>query len=77
MAIAYLLRKMPHSYAVQKRIVNEIKKRMPLFEPKSLLDYGAGVGHSGHLFLQYYPDLQNTVFLEPSTTMRKLGKHFT
>ncbi|KRX06714.1 hypothetical protein PPERSA_09116 [Pseudocohnilembus persalinus] len=77
MAIAYLLRKLPGTYAVQKRIINEIKKRLPEFQPTSFLDYGAGLGQSSHIINEYYPDLKKQILLEPSTVMRKLGKHIT
>lgn len=44
-AIAYLYKKMPYNYMVIKRILNEVKARMPKeYKPESILDYGAGLG---------------------------------
>ncbi len=43
-AIGYLLRKMPYNYMVHKRILSELKNRLPDFKPKTCLDYGAGLG---------------------------------
>ena len=43
-AIAYLHRKMPYNYFVYKRVMSEVKKRMPTFKPESVLDFGAGLG---------------------------------
>lgn len=44
-AIAYLYKKMPYNYMVIRRILNEVKLRMPpSFKPESLLDYGSGLG---------------------------------
>jgi ribosomal protein RSM22 (predicted rRNA methylase) len=36
---------MPYTYMVIKRILNEVKMRMPpSFKPESVLDYGSGLG---------------------------------
>ena len=43
-AIGYLQRKMPYTYTVYKRIFHELNMRMPNFKPKTILDYGAGLG---------------------------------
>ena len=43
-AIAYLIRKMPYHYYIFKRIIHEIHQRLPDFQPKSVLDFGAGLG---------------------------------
>lgn len=45
MAIAYLFRKFPSSFAVASRILVEIKYRLPDFKPKTFLDFGAGLGN--------------------------------
>ena len=44
-SIAYLYKKMPYNYMVIKRILNEVRQRMPKdFKPESILDYGSGLG---------------------------------
>lgn len=45
MAIAYLQRRMPHTFGVACRILTEIRYRLPDFEPKTFLDFGAGLGN--------------------------------
>jgi ribosomal protein RSM22 (predicted rRNA methylase) len=35
---------MPYNYMVHKRILTELKNRLPDFKPKTCLDYGAGLG---------------------------------
>ena len=45
MAIAYLLKKLPGTFAVACRIFVEIKYRQPDFTPKTFLDFGAGLGN--------------------------------
>ena len=51
MSIGYLYRKYLGSYAVGIRMMSELKKRLgDEFQPKYVLDYGAGLG-SGSLAL--------------------------
>jgi len=42
--VAYLLCRMPFTFYVHKRILFEISLRMPDFKPKSVLDFGSGLG---------------------------------
>jgi len=35
---------MPYHYFVYRRLINEVKERLPNFKPESMLDYGAGLG---------------------------------
>ena len=41
-SVAYLAHSYPNNYAVNFRILYEVKKRCPDFSPKTMLDYGAG-----------------------------------
>jgi len=43
-ALAYLQRKVPHTFGVASRILTELRYRLPEFEPKTFLDFGAGLG---------------------------------
>jgi hypothetical protein len=40
--VCNLLRKAPGSFAIGVKILAEIKRRFPLFKPKTHLDFGAG-----------------------------------
>ncbi len=73
-AVAYLFKKMPYHYGVFMRILEEIKVRKPDFKPESMLDYGAGLGSGVWAGAEVFPDLQRIGAVEPSTSMRKLGK---
>lgn len=44
MALAYMVKKMPHTFGVAARIFSEVRYRLPDFEPKNFLDFGAGLG---------------------------------
>ena len=70
---------MPYNYSVYKRILSEIKNRMPEFKPVTCLDYGAGLGSGMWAACHIYEDssLQKVAAVEPNVNMRKLGKFLT
>ncbi|KAL4427502.1 hypothetical protein ABPG74_015205 [Tetrahymena malaccensis] len=76
-AVAYLLRKAPHTFSVACRILTEVRYRMPNFNPQTFLDFGAGLGSGSLAFQDIFPECKNIVACEPSKNMRKLGKHMT
>lgn len=43
-ALAYALSRLPGCYAASLRIFRELSVRLPDFQPKTLLDFGAGPG---------------------------------
>jgi ribosomal protein RSM22 (predicted rRNA methylase) len=69
---------MPYNYKVFKRVLDEVKMRVPNFKPESLLDYGAGLGSGLWAGSEVFKgDLQRIAAVEPNTNMRKLGKFLT
>ncbi|XP_037313415.2 methyltransferase-like protein 17, mitochondrial [Pungitius pungitius] len=44
LAVVYMAARLAGGYAAVRRAMNEIKKRDPSFAPKSLLDFGSGLG---------------------------------
>uniref|UniRef100_A0AAQ4QCL1 Ribosome assembly protein METTL17, mitochondrial n=1 Tax=Gasterosteus aculeatus aculeatus TaxID=481459 RepID=A0AAQ4QCL1_GASAC len=44
LAVVYMAARLAGGYAAVRRAINEIKKRDPSFAPKSLLDFGSGLG---------------------------------
>ena len=77
MAVAYLLRKMPHTFATAVRVFTEIKFRLPLAKFENFLDFGAGLGSGAYAFFDMFPECKSLIACEPSAVMRKLGKHIT
>jgi len=43
-ALAYLQRKVPHTFGIASRILTELRYRLPDFKPQTFLDFGAGLG---------------------------------
>jgi len=69
---------MPYNYFVYKRIFTESRKRMPDFNPTSVLDYGAGLGSGAWAAHHVFPDkVERVAAVEPNVNMRKLGKYMT
>ena len=72
---------------VHKRILNELKNRLPDFKPKTCLDYGAGLGSGLWAAMHVYSTQENmtnmdkyltrVAAVEPNVNMRKLGKYLT
>lgn len=77
-AVAYLYCRMPYTYQVCKRILNELLFRMPEFKPKSVLDFGAGLGSAiWSAFHTYEGLITKYAAVEPNRDMRRLGKFLT
>lgn len=68
---------MPGSYAVSRRILKEIRKRIGTFSPKTFLDFGSGVGPWGWSASEIFPELETIACVEPNENMRKLGKYLS
>lgn len=77
MAIAYLVRKFPETFANIVRTLIEIKYRFPNEEIKSVLDFGAGLGGGGIAYADLFPSLEFIANVEPSDAMRRLGKYIS
>lgn len=77
LAVAYLYSRMPQTYNVLIRILKELKSRNPDWKPKSVLDYGAGLG-SGILSVLNefgFDTIKKMACVEPNKFMRKLGRY--
>ena len=77
MAVTYIAHRFPGTFGVNFRIMTEILKRVPNFNPKSFLDYGSGPGVSVLAALQVWGDATDLdiTCIEPSMNMQKIGKY--
>jgi len=55
-ALAYMIKKMPETYAHSRRILTELKYRIPHDKPKTFLDFGAGLASGSIAFNDLWPD---------------------
>ena len=74
-AVTYLAHRFPGTFAANFRILTEVLKRVPDFNPKKILDYGSGPGVSVLAALQVWPGLERIVCVEPSENMQKMGMY--
>lgn len=70
---AYLLTRLPATYAVLARVLEELNQRLPEFNPQRLWDLGAGPGTATLAALEIWPDLQSEL-LESQTSMIQSGR---
>lgn len=79
-ATAYVLTRLPATYAACARAFAEAAERAPSFEPASLLDAGAGPGGAGWAALEMWPAIRsaclldsNRAFLDMAATLAAEG----
>ncbi|UTP39578.1 small ribosomal subunit Rsm22 family protein [Phenylobacterium sp. LH3H17] len=79
-ATAYVLTRLPATYAAGAHVLAEAARIAPDFQPRTLLDAGAGPGGAGWAALETWPALEaatlldsNQSFLEMATTLAAEG----
>lgn len=72
--LAYLSFRMPATFAVVKRVLEETAKRIHGFEPKTLLDLGAGPGTASWAAVETFPTIDRVVMVEKDPDWQSLGK---
>ena len=79
-ATAYVLTRLPATYAACARVFAEAAERAPDFVPQSLLDAGAGPGGAGWAALEAWPQIaaaslldSNRAFLDMAATLAADG----
>jgi len=71
---AYLAARLPATYAAVRTSLDALADARPDFQPKSLLDVGAGPGTVLWATTDLWPDLEAAVLLEASAAVRKVGQ---
>jgi ribosomal protein RSM22 (predicted rRNA methylase) len=70
---AYLLTRMPATFAACAYVLREIARRLPEFEPHSLLDLGAGPGTAMWAAREVWPTLAEFTLIEGNLEFQQLG----
>jgi len=80
--LAYLLSRLPATYAVAAAVFGAVRESAPDFAPKSLLDAGAGPGTASWAALETWPDISqvsmtdsNPEFLAMARTLATGASH--
>lgn len=72
--LAYLAVRLPATFAVVARVLEEIKKRLPDFSPKSVCDLGAGPGTATWAAIKEFPDIAQAVLYEKDSQWLGIGR---
>lgn len=71
---AYLLTRLPATYAVLARVLPECKLRIPNLQLESMLDLGAGPGTALWAAIETFPELKHAVLVEDQQQWIEIGK---
>ncbi|WFP75223.1 small ribosomal subunit Rsm22 family protein [Mesorhizobium sp. WSM4906] len=71
---AYLATRLPATYAAVRASLAALTDARPDFQPKSLLDVGAGPGTMLWATADAWPELERAVLVEASAAVRKIGQ---
>ena len=72
---AYLVARLPATYAAVAFCLVELTRRHPLFAPQSVLDAGSGPGTAAWAAAAAYPDLSSFTFLDNNAQFLKLASN--
>src|SRR5581483_10950971 len=73
---AYLLTRLPATYAAIHAVLREVKERMPGLEIRSLLDLGAGPGTAMWATAEIFSELERVTLVEQSSGFIRQGQKF-
>src|SRR5690348_3939314 len=74
---AYLLMRLPATYAVLSRVLRETQMRVPDLRVGSMLDLGAGPGTTMWAAAEQFPQLGRIVLVENSAAWIEIGKRLS
>lgn len=72
--VAYLISRLPATYAVLTRVFMEVKERFPELEIESMLDLGSGPGTAMWAAVEQFPKLKKIVLIEDVPEWIGIGK---
>jgi ribosomal protein RSM22 (predicted rRNA methylase) len=71
---AYLVTRLPATYAAIYAVLRELKERMPALEVRSLLDLGAGPGTAMWAAAEIFSEVEQATLIEHSSGFIELGQ---
>lgn len=72
--LAYLAVRFPATYAVVESVLEELKLRVPMFSPSSIVDYGCGPGTATWAATQSFPSIISATLHERDSALLEIGK---
>src|SRR5437667_4564547 len=71
---AYLVTRLPATFAAISAVLREVKERVVDFRPRSLLDLGAGPGTAAWAASEMFPEIERMVLVERDQTTVATGR---
>ncbi len=72
--LAYLQVRMPATYAACRHVFAKLREQLPDFQPRSLLDLGAGPGTASWAAVDAFPTLANINLVERDAELVRVGQ---
>ncbi|XP_017231438.1 uncharacterized protein LOC108205856 isoform X1 [Daucus carota subsp. sativus] len=73
--VAYVASRMPAVFSACRRVLSEVRRRVPGFSPHRVLDFGAGTGSAMWAVREVWPQsLERFNLIEPSQSMQRAGQ---
>jgi ribosomal protein RSM22 (predicted rRNA methylase) len=72
--LAYVAARLPATFAAVASVLRELQVRIPDFEPRSMLDVGAGPGTASWAAHEVWPDLVESTLLERDPRFVEVGE---
>lgn len=72
--VAYVVARMPATFAAVSAALRELSARAPELAPRSLLDVGAGPGTAAWAAAEVFPSIEETVLVERDPELAELGR---
>jgi ribosomal protein RSM22 (predicted rRNA methylase) len=72
-ALAYSLTRLPATFAAVAAVLGELRRALPDFAPRSLLDVGAGPATAAWAAVRYFTDLDRIELIDSNASLRQLA----
>jgi ribosomal protein RSM22 (predicted rRNA methylase) len=72
--LAYIISRLPATYAAICKVFTAIKERAPELKIRSILDLGAGPGTAMWAAMECFPELETVTLMEKDAALASLGK---
>jgi ribosomal protein RSM22 (predicted rRNA methylase) len=72
-ALAYVLTRLPATFAAVAAVLGELRQVLPDFAPHTLIDVGAGPATAAWAAIQYFTNLEKIELIDSNTVLRQLA----
>ncbi|HEY0264893.1 MAG TPA: small ribosomal subunit Rsm22 family protein [Granulicella sp.] len=73
-ALAYVIARLPATYAATRNVLSRLAERVPEFRPRTVLDLGAGPGTASWAMMDAWSSIETIVQVDQNRQMLELGK---